>query len=195
MAPADPFAFNPQSSKSDVGPDLGPASIGAVAAQAGQAGPRSGPTSAGDRNRRGFTLLEVLVGIAILAMAAVVLGAAYVNTLGAHEAVARRAAAGSGMDYLRDAILNETERTKVEEGGHLALPDNRQLNWEAVVEEAPVPDLFKVVVRGRIAGTSSKDQEEFEQTLMLLRPTWSDAGEREKLRVEWEKLRENDLRR
>ena len=51
--------------------------------------------------QRGFTLLEVLVGIAILAMAAVVLGAAYVNTLGAHEAVARRAAAGSGMDYLQ----------------------------------------------------------------------------------------------
>ena len=136
----------------------------------------------------------MLVGIAILAMAAVVLGAAYVNTLGAHEAVARRAAAGSGMDYLRDVILNETERTKVEEGGHLALPDNRQMDWEAVVEEAPVPDLFKVVVRGRITGTSTKDQEEFEQTLMLLRPTWSDAGEREKLRVEWDKLRENALR-
>ncbi len=137
----------------------------------------------------------MLVGIAILAMAAVVLGAAYVNTLGAHEAVARRAAAGSGMDYLREVIFNETERTKVEEGGHLALPDNRQMDWEAVIEEAPVPDLFKVVVRGRITGTGNKDAEEFEQTLMLLRPTWSDAGEREKLRVEWDKLREDTVRR
>jgi general secretion pathway protein I len=195
MATADPFIYTPQSSKSDVGPDLGPASNDAVAAQSGQAGPRSGPTSAGDRSRRGFTLLEVLVGIAILAMAAVVLGAAYVNTLGAHEAVARRAAAGSGMDYLREVIFNETERTKVEEGGHLALPDNRQMDWEAVIEEAPVPDLFKVVVRGRITGTGNKDAEEFEQTLMLLRPTWSDAGEREKLRVEWDKLREDTVRR
>ncbi len=99
------------------------------------------------------------------------------------------------MDYLRDVILNETERTKVEEGGHLALPDSRQMDWEAVVEEATVPDLFKVVVRGRITGTSNKDAEEFEQTLMLLRPTWSDAGEREKLRVEWDKLREKSLNR
>jgi general secretion pathway protein I len=145
--------------------------------------------------RRGFTLMEVLVGIAILAMAAVVLGAAYVNTLGAHEAVARRAAAGTGMDYLRDIILNEPERTKVEHGGNLALPDNRQMNWEAVVEEATVPDLFRVLVRGRITGTAAKDGEAFEQALMLLRPSWSDAGKREQLRGDWAKQREAEARR
>ena len=145
--------------------------------------------------RRGFTLLEVLVGIAILAMAAVVLGAAYVNTLGAHEAVARRAAAGTGMDYLRDIILNEPERAKVEQGGNLALPDNRQMNWEAVVEEAAVPDLFRVLVRGRITGTAAKDSEDFEQALMLLRPSWSDAGKREQIREDWDKQREAEARR
>lgn len=138
----------------------------------------------------GFTLLEVLVGIAILAMAAVVLGAAYVNTLNAHAAVARRANAGNGMDYLREAVLNEPERDQVEQGGQRALPEGRQLQWEATVEEAAVPDLFKVTVRGRITGAATNDDEKFEQTLMLLRPTWSDAGKREQLLADWGKQRE-----
>ncbi len=134
------------------------------------------------------------MGIAILAMAAVVLGAAYVNTLGAHAAVAQRASKGSGMDYLREVVFNEPERGKVEEGGQLALPDGRQLRWEAVIEEAAVPDLFKVVIRGQITGGTAKDAEEFEQTSMLLRPTWSDEGKREQLRGEWTKLREKEKR-
>jgi len=145
-------------------------------------------------SRGGFTLLEVLVGIAILAMAAVVLGAAYVNTLEAHDAVARRASAGSGIDFLREAVLNEPERVKVEAGGNLALPDNRQLTWSATVEEAPVPDLFRVMVQGRITGSAARDNEEFAQTLMLLRPTWSDAARREQLRAEWTKQREEAMR-
>src|SRR5262245_25161384 len=115
----------------------------------------------------GFTLVEVLASLAILAMAAVVLGAAYVNTLTAHHAVAVRAATGYEIDYLRDSILNEPERDNVEKGGDVTLPDNRRLQWEAVIEEAPVPDLFKVTVRGKIFSTSPTSDNSFEQTLML----------------------------
>jgi len=151
--------------------------------------------AAPSRLHRGFTLLEVLVAIAILAMAAVVLGAAYANTLGAHAAVAQRASKGDGMDYLREAVFNESERSKVEEGGQLALPDDRQLRWEATIEEAAVPDLFKVVIRGRISGGTAKEAEEFEHTSMVLRPSWSDGGKREQLRDDWTKLREREKRR
>jgi prepilin-type N-terminal cleavage/methylation domain-containing protein len=136
---------------------------------------------------RGFTLVEVLASIAILAMAAVVLGAAYVNTLNAHHAVAVRAATGHEIDYLRDALLNEPERENVEKGGEVMLPDNRRLQWDAVVDEAPVPDLFKVTVRGRVSGSATVEESSFEETLMLLRPTWSDPAKREQLRTAWAK--------
>lgn len=136
---------------------------------------------------RAFTLIEVLASIAILAMAAVVLGAAYVNTLNAHHAVAVRASTGHEIDYLRDAILNEPERDNVEKGGNVTLPDNRRLQWTATVEEAVVPDLFKVTVRGQIFGNSPTSDDTFEQTVMLLRPTWSDGTKREQLRTEWAK--------
>jgi len=141
--------------------------------------------------KNAFTLIEVLVGIAILAMAAVVLGAAYVNTMSAHAAVQRRAVDGPGMEYLREAILNEPDRAKVEQGGSVPLPDGRQLQWTAVLEELPVPDLFQVEVRGRIDGT--RDPEQFTQVLRLLRPTWSDPIRREQLRAEWNRRREEVL--
>ena len=138
-------------------------------------------------SRRAFTLLEVLVGIAILAMAAVVLGAAYVNTMSAHAAVARRAVEGPGMEYLREAILNEPDRAKVEQGGNVPLPDGRQLQWSATIEELPVPDLFRVEVRGRVDG--GKDAEEFTQAVNLLRPTWAESGRRERSRAQWNERR------
>lgn len=139
-------------------------------------------------SKKAFTLLEVLVGIAILAMAAVVLGAAYVNTMSAHAAVARRAVDGPGMEFLREAILNEPDRTKVEQGGSVPLPDGRQLQWSATLEELPVPDLFRVEVRGRIDG--GREPEEFTQSVHLLRPTWSDPTRREQIRVQWNERRE-----
>ncbi|MBA3848736.1 MAG: hypothetical protein C0502_01915 [Opitutus sp.] len=134
---------------------------------------------------RAFTLIEVLVSLALLALAAVVLGAAYANTLEAHRAAAQRAAAGAPVDFLREQILNEPEREKVERGGDLALPDNRRLRWEAKLEEAPVPDLFQVTVTFRVDGDATRPAEESAQRLMLLRPTWSDPQRREQLRADW----------
>jgi prepilin-type N-terminal cleavage/methylation domain-containing protein len=137
------------------------------------------------RCSRAFTLIEVLISLAILGLAAIVLGAGYANTLEAHRAAAQRASAGVPVDFLRELVLNEPERDKVEKGGDVQLPDNRRLRWEAKIEEAVVPDLFQVVVRGRVEGDGSRPAEEFSQTLMLLRPTWSDPQRREQLRSEW----------
>ncbi len=143
-----------------------------------------------NRPYRAFTLIEVLVALTILAIAAVVLGAAYANTLNAHAAIAQRASGGSAMDFLHEQILNEPEREKVEKGGDLSLPDDRRLRWEAKVEEAAVPDLFRVTVTTRVAGGTMKAEEQATEIFMLLRPTWSDAQRREQLRSDWRASRE-----
>lgn len=139
---------------------------------------------------RAFTLIEVLVALTILAIAAVVLGGAYANTLLAHASVAQRAAGGSALDFLHEQILNEPEREKVEKGGDLSLPDDRRLRWEAKIEEAAVPDLFRVTVNTRLNGGTMKTEEQATETFLVLRPTWSDAQRREQLRSDWRASRE-----
>ncbi len=137
------------------------------------------------RGSRAFTLVEVLVSLALLALAAVVLGAAYANTLEAHRAAAQRAGLGEPLGFLREAVLLEPDRAKVEEGGDLVLPGNRRLRWSAAVEETAVPDLFRVVVTGTAETEAGRGAEEFAQSLHLLRPTWSDAGRRDEIRQRW----------
>jgi len=135
-------------------------------------------------SRAAFTLLEVLIGIVVLALAAVVLGAAYTNTLQAQHAVARPDADTEVWLHLGAAVLTEPARETLERGGELVLPDGRRLVWTAQIEAMPVPDLYRVGLNARLAETGK----EFDRRLMLLRPAWSDPGEREKLREEWNRL-------
>lgn len=135
------------------------------------------------RGRVGFTLIEVLVALAIFAIAAVVLGAAYVNLIQTHAALRDRDGREADIAFARDALLIEPDRAKVERGGDVVLPDGRTGNWRATVEPTEVSDLFDVEIEfsapppsgtGEMVRTTSK--------LRLLRPTWSTAAERKRIR-------------
>jgi len=144
--------------------------------------------AAGEKRRRrparaaGFTLIEVLVALAIFALAAVVLGAAYVNILTSYDAVSRRSEHEQELRWVRAAVMAEPDREVVEKGGTLALPDQRAVQWTAVVEPAPVADLFRVRFRCEIPVPARAEPWVREEVFFLLRPTWSDPAERERLR-------------
>ena len=131
---------------------------------------------------RGFTLIEVLVSIAIFALAAAVLAATYVNTLSAYDAVGRRNGHEQDLKLVRAALLTETELKKVEPGGEIVLPEGRNVRWQAEVVPAAVADLFRVTLHCEISGPGAAPwAKDFH--LMLLRPSWSEPGAREKLRA------------
>ena len=67
--------------------------------------------------RRGFTLLEVLVALSIFALAAVVLGTAYVNVLNSYAVASRLNEGREEVSFARSLLLAEAELKKVEEGG------------------------------------------------------------------------------
>ena len=132
---------------------------------------------------RAFTLIEVLISLAIFALAAVVLAAAYLNVLGGYQAVARRQQGEEDWKLVRIAVLSESDRTKVEAGGRLPLADGSNLRWKAKIEGTAVADLFAVTVHAEPEFTTGNESRVREQKLMLLRPGWSDVTERGKLRA------------
>ena len=129
-----------------------------------------------------FTLIEVLVSLAIFALAAVVLGATYVNVLTSYDAVSRRNEHEQDVRFLRAAVLGEPDRKVVEKGGDLPLPETRTGHWEAKVEEAGVADLFRVSFHCEIRDPARAQPWVQDEAFMLLRPGWSDPVLRDKLR-------------
>jgi general secretion pathway protein I len=133
---------------------------------------------------RAFSLLEVLVALAIFALAAVVLGAAYVNMLLGYDAMTKRNEREETVRLMRAAVCSESDRQKLEEGGDLGLPGGGTARWVAKFEETTVADLFRVTLRCEIPEANQPKPWVSEQTFFLLRPTWSDPVIREKLRGE-----------
>jgi len=134
-------------------------------------------------HRRGFTLIEVLVALAIFAFSAVVLGATYVNLLRTHAALRERDGSGDELQWARDALLSEPDRATAERGGDVVLPDGRTANWRATITETNVSDLFDVVLEMDSPPLDGGgDLVKNRAALRLLRPTWSTAAERTELR-------------
>lgn len=137
---------------------------------------------AGGPRAGAFTLLEVLVSLAIFALAAVVLSAAYLNVLSSYQAAARHRQRAEEWQFVRAAVLAEPDRAVVERGGTIALPDGETANWRAQVEPTGLADLFAVTIRTG-GGDDDADEGTRVERVMLLRPAWSDPGERDRLRA------------
>lgn len=132
---------------------------------------------------RAFTLVEVLVSLAIFALAAVVLGTAYVNVLLNFHLMQRGTSGKSEIAFARATLLAEPVRARAEQGGEVPLPEGGQLRWHATLEEMSLPDLFQVNLALEIADGGPTPLRRENQAFLVLRPTWSDPEQRERLRA------------
>lgn len=123
------------------------------------------------------------MALVIFAMAAVVLGSAYVNVLIGYEAVARGLVANEDVAHARHLVLNEADREKVEDGGEFDTADGRRARWTAEITSTNIADLFNVTFTCEIPDPAKPESLKVSETFVLLRPTWSiDPGERGKLK-------------
>ena len=134
--------------------------------------------------RRAFTLIEVLVSLAIFAVAAVSLGAAYSNVLLSRIAMKQDEQRLDDRSRCRAALLETPGFEDVEAGGEIHLPGGRTARWQGKIEATAVSDLFAVQLTAEIEATDGGEAEEFAETRMLLRPTWSIPSDRQKIRDE-----------
>ena len=135
--------------------------------------------------RRGFTLIEVLMSLAIFALAAVSLGAAYSNVLMGRLALQQDEQRLDDLARCRAALMETPGFDDVEAGGEIHLPGGRTARWKGKIEATAVSDLFAVQLTSEIQAVADGDfGEEINETRMLLRPTWSIPSDRQKIRDE-----------
>jgi prepilin-type N-terminal cleavage/methylation domain-containing protein len=141
------------------------------------------------RDRRAFTLIEIIVALAIFAVAATVLAAAYVNVLNAMDRVKGDQALEQEIALVRSQVLLEPDREKVEEGGEVPTANLGEASWRAIVTPSEmIADLFRVDLEITLpprpdAGTERMAEDyKVTQSLWVLRPAWSEPTERDELR-------------
>lgn len=136
------------------------------------------------RARRAFTLMEVLIALAIFGLTAVELGAAYLNLLQMHAALRARDTAEDEVRWARAAFLAEKDRALAERGGDVTLPDGRRAIWRSTIAPTNVSDLFDATLDIEIPpAAGGGENTRVTQTLRLLRPDWSTPAERDQLRL------------
>ena len=135
-------------------------------------------------SRRAFTLIEVLVALVIFAMAAAVLGAAYINVLTSYQFAGRSNADDLDLAYARQQLETQIDLPTAEAGDKFENADNKTITWTADIEPTTTADLFTVTLTCVISGSELDPTRTIAQTFTLLRPTWSDPTDRSNLRQE-----------
>ncbi len=132
-----------------------------------------------------FTLVEVLVALAIFGMAMVVLGSAYVNVLQSYESIRRDQVRDEETEFVFSRILSKQTREDFEAGGTIETLHAGNFTWTGHLEPTGVADLFRAEVRVTPPGRTQDGRlREVTRTFTLFRPGWQDPIEREQLRDE-----------
>lgn len=131
----------------------------------------------------GITLIEVMIGIAILASAAIALGVGYVNVLNGYEVARRATVSDPEVQFARRQLLSQPDVELARQGGEFDSADGRRVVWTAVIDPTNEADLFTVTFECEIAGTATIKPQKLQQVFRVLRPTWSVAADRSTLRA------------
>src|SRR5471032_2181731 len=91
-----------------------------------------------------FTLLEVLVALAIFAMASIVLGATYVNVLNSYAAIDRDRDADEDVRYAVAQLRAIPDILTAQAGDQFDSTNSRHVIWTCTIEPTAIADLFTV---------------------------------------------------
>lgn len=140
--------------------------------------PRFTSTASSRSARRAFTLIEVLVSIAIFAVASTVLYQTALNALLGLESLKREVEHFEDLRFVRNQVLQESDLDTFERGGEITTLDSGLVRWTALVEPTLTLHLFRVELtlefqpeRGTIEARQHRE------VLFVLRPTWSEPAD------------------
>ena len=143
--------------------------------------------------QRGFTIIEVLVALAILSTGAFVLTFAFANAVNGLQRQKDNSQWENDLQFVRRQVLLAKNMEELEEGDEIETLSSGVITWEATeIEMAEVIDLFRVTVEYEIED-APEGYEQHSEILYLLRPAWSEgefaADRQELLQDKQEQLR------
>jgi prepilin-type N-terminal cleavage/methylation domain-containing protein len=133
------------------------------------------------RAKVGFSLIEVVIAVAIFGAAATVLTLSFTNALLARERSIRHDLLEADVRAVRMQLLLEPKLEDAEDGGRFKTLHFEEASWEATIEPTNIVDLFKVELRIDFSNPPEDLPGEHTEILYLLRPTWSESDERSDL--------------
>lgn len=132
----------------------------------------------------GFTLIEVVIALAIFAGAAAGFTMTFIQIVTARELSVSNDLLDADLRAVRMQLLLEPDLETAEDGGELETLSNGEASWRASIEPTNVVDLFKVDLQIEFSEPDETGPRDFQETLYLLRPTWSETDERADLLAE-----------
>ncbi|MGC6456499.1 MAG: PulJ/GspJ family protein [Coraliomargaritaceae bacterium] len=147
-------------------------------------------------NRDGFTLIEVVVALAIFASASVGLTMAFTSIITVREHGVRSDLLDADLRAVRRQLLLEPDLEAAEEGNTLETLSCGEAEWIAEILPTEVVDLFQVRFSIELSDPPEGLPDQYSETLYLLRPTWSEKEERDELLADKREAleRERDFR-
>lgn len=133
------------------------------------------------RHSKGFSLIEVVIAVALFAMAATVLSSTFVNALLAQERGHSNDIRNADIRAVRLQLLLTPNLDDAEDGAELETLSNGEATWRAEIEPTNVVDLFRVELFIEFLDPQEEQAATHQETLYLLRPTWSESSERSDL--------------
>ncbi|MFT5837181.1 MAG: prepilin-type N-terminal cleavage/methylation domain-containing protein [Candidatus Azotimanducaceae bacterium] len=130
---------------------------------------------------KAFSLIEVVIAVAIFGMAATVLMSAFVSALLARERGVSIDLLNADIRAVRMQLLLEPNLDDAEDGDEYETLNSGEASWQAMIEPTNVVDLFQVQLSINFSESLEDLPTEHVETLYLLRPTWSESGERSDL--------------
>jgi prepilin-type N-terminal cleavage/methylation domain-containing protein len=129
----------------------------------------------------GFSLIEVVIAVAIFAMAASILMSSFVNALLARERGVANDRLDADIRAVRMQLLLEPNLEDAEDGGTYSTLNNGDATWRAEIQPTEVIDLFQVNLFIEFPEPAEGQFPNYSEILYLLRPTWSESDERSDL--------------
>lgn len=129
------------------------------------------------RGIQGFTLVEILVSLLLLTTALVVLAEGYVNTLNALRGGEDQKAYDLDVAFVRERILQISDRETLENGGTLETLSSGAAVWEAEVAPTNILDVHRLSLWIDFIDLDKVHYQE----VVVLRPGLSDPVDREDL--------------